>query len=107
MPVTDLLRAGTQAATRLADSKSWWKHLPNAGQPSDVNVFRIAMTYTARFDPKGQGEIKPHNQFGFDRLTWGSRVAEILPDMRAQVWVSSNPPQCSPWRRDSPPMILA
>lgn len=93
--LTNNSRAGDQSARRLAESTNWWRQFDSLkNQPSAANVFRIAMTYITRFDPKGRGQSEEESLFGFLRLTWGDRAAEITPDMRANDFVCSSPPPC-------------
>lgn len=49
------------------------------------------MTYIARFDPNGRGKTEEESLFGFDydTLSWGNRKADIMPDIRANPFVSS------------------
>lgn len=78
-------------AERLIDSKMYWSHWRDAtsgSQPSANTVYRVAMTYIARFDPNGRGCSEEEHIFGFKTLTWGGRKADIDPDMRATIWVS-------------------
>lgn len=82
--ISDAKLIGEQAAIRLADTASYWRHL----SPSAVHIFKIAMTYTARFDRKGRGVTEEQDQWGFIDLTWGGRKADIDADIRAKPWVS-------------------
>lgn len=76
----------TRAAARLAESTSYW----SARHPSALEVYKIAMAYTARFDPGGRGAVPDEDMWGFrlGDLTWGERKAKIDVDMLAQPWVS-------------------
>ncbi|KAF3761698.1 hypothetical protein M406DRAFT_74641 [Cryphonectria parasitica EP155] len=74
-----------KAAERLHPHNVWWSHF----RPTAVQVYKIAMTYTARWDPKGSGITnRKEGEWGFKlgELTWGSRKAEIDPDMFAKPW---------------------
>lgn len=76
---------GDQAAIRLSDTTSYWRHC----NLTPTQVFKVAMTYTARFDPMGRGATDEQQQWGFQRLTWGDRKAVINVDILARPWVSS------------------
>lgn len=57
----------------------------------------VAMTYVARFDPKGRGttkeqdEAEDESEFGFRTLTWGDRKADIDVNIRAKRSVNFIP----------------
>lgn len=75
-----------EAATeRLLCLNRWWSHMA----PNSQHVYKIVMTYTARWDAKGQGFVKNGEEWGFllGDLTWGDRKAEIDPDWFAKPWV--------------------
>ncbi|KAJ4393512.1 hypothetical protein N0V93_002724 [Gnomoniopsis smithogilvyi] len=55
-----------QAAVRLSDTTSYWRH----HNPTATHIFKVAMTYT----------------WGFKSLTWGDRKAKIDIDIRARPW---------------------
>ncbi|KAJ4412451.1 hypothetical protein N0V82_008806 [Gnomoniopsis sp. IMI 355080] len=71
-----------QAAVRLSDTTSYWRH----HNPTATHIFKATMTYTARFDPKGRGTTEEEDQWGFRTLTWGDRKAQIDIDIRAKPW---------------------
>lgn len=76
-----------RAATRLTDSTSYW----SSRRPSAAEMYKIAMAYTARFDPDGRGATQDEDLWGFrlGDLTWGKRKAEIDVDLLAKPWVST------------------
>lgn len=78
---------GDQVAARLSDTTSYWRHC----NLNPTQVFKIAMTYTARFDPKGRGATEEEQQWGFQRLTWGDRKAVINVEILARPWVNFSP----------------
>lgn len=65
-------------------TKYWSEHHPSA-----IEIYKIVMAYTARFDPQGRGATEEESEWGFaaGELTWGNRKAEIDPDMLAKSWV--------------------
>lgn len=77
---------GDQAAVRLSDTTSYWRNR----SLTPTQVFKVAMTYTTRFDPKGRGANDQEQQWGFQRLTWGDRKAVINVDILARPWVSGS-----------------
>lgn len=76
---------GDQAANRLSDTTSYWRHY----SPTATHIFKVAMTYTTRFDPDGRGTPEDQDQWGFRSLTWGDGKAKIDIDIRTKPWVSS------------------
>lgn len=83
-----LPRFWDMAAMRLTDSTKYW----SAQRPRAVTVYKMAMAYTSRFDPKGRGATYENDLWGFvtGDLTWGDRKAEIKIDLLANPWVRSN-----------------
>lgn len=70
---------------RLTPLNKWWSNLT----PTPVQIYKVAMTYTAGWDPKGRGYTEDEDVWGFrlGDLTWGDRKAEIDPDKLAKPWV--------------------
>lgn len=72
-------------ADRLLVLRKYWGEY----HPSAIEVYKIAMAYTARFDPNGRGATEEESEWGFElsQLTWGNRRAELDPDVFAKRWV--------------------
>lgn len=73
-----------KCAERLYIHAQYWRNF----SPTAVEVYKIVMAYTARFDPKGRGASEEKSQWGFNlgSLTWGNRKAEIDVDLLAKPW---------------------
>lgn len=80
-----------KSAERLVIHSQYWRNYV----PTAVEVYKIAMSYTARWDPKGRGASEESSEWGFNlgSLTWGKRKAEIDVDLLAKPWYvfASNP----------------
>lgn len=74
-----------RVSERLINRNKWWSHF----KPTATQVYKIAMTYIAHWDPKGRGYVAEDDMWGFQlgELTWGDRRAEIDPDLFAKPWV--------------------